>query len=190
MKKGFTLVELLAVLAILSVVIVIAGTSYSTVNRKNKIKHCKNLKLQIENTAIEYVSEQNYFHSFNELETTCIAEGGYSYEIYKCCKNYKNANDIIKEAKKNPKNNGDIIYKEVRKKYTETRFSYQCTPIETIGIAVVNIQNILDYGYFELNEDNKLENPYTGKVIDNLTVEVRMDEENNFVSSSNLDCGD
>lgn len=57
MKKGFTLVELLAVLAILAVIIVVAGTSYSKISKKNKSQQCKNYEIQIKNAALEYFEE-------------------------------------------------------------------------------------------------------------------------------------
>ncbi|MBQ4583337.1 MAG: prepilin-type N-terminal cleavage/methylation domain-containing protein [Bacilli bacterium] len=67
MKKGFTLVELLAVLIILSLIIVIAGGSYSKVSKKNKQNQCINLKKQIENLAIEYVIDTNgLYNNANE----------------------------------------------------------------------------------------------------------------------------
>ena len=57
MKKGFTLVELLAVVLVLAIIAVLAGMSYTKINKDNKLKACKALETQIKNTAIEYYQD-------------------------------------------------------------------------------------------------------------------------------------
>lgn len=59
MKKGFTLVELLAVIAVLGIISSIAVVSYSKVIKDNKIRECKRKVAYIEQKAIEYANENN-----------------------------------------------------------------------------------------------------------------------------------
>ncbi len=56
-KKGFTLTELLAVIAILAVVSTIAGFSYTKVMKDNKIKQCEQKILYIKKQAIKCASD-------------------------------------------------------------------------------------------------------------------------------------
>lgn len=63
MKKGFTLVELLAVLVVLSIAVAIAATSYAKISKEQKVTACNNLKKQIENLAVEYVIDTNGFYN-------------------------------------------------------------------------------------------------------------------------------
>lgn len=58
-KNGFTLVELLAVIAILAIISTIAGFSYTKVMKDNKIKQCEQKILYIEKQAIKYASDFN-----------------------------------------------------------------------------------------------------------------------------------
>lgn len=57
MKKGFTLVELLAVIAVLGIISSIAVVSYSKVIKDNKVRECKRKVAYIEQKAIEYANE-------------------------------------------------------------------------------------------------------------------------------------
>lgn len=59
MKKGFTLVELLAVIAVLGIISSIAVVSYSKVIKDNKVRECKRKVAYIEQKAIEYANENN-----------------------------------------------------------------------------------------------------------------------------------
>lgn len=56
-NRGFTLTELLAVIAILAVISTIAGFSYTKVMKDNKIKQCEQKVLYIEKQAIKYASD-------------------------------------------------------------------------------------------------------------------------------------
>ena len=56
-NNGFTLTELLAVIAILAVISTIAGFSYTKVMKDNKIKQCEQKVLYIEKQAIKYASD-------------------------------------------------------------------------------------------------------------------------------------
>lgn len=68
MKKGFTLVELLAVLVILSIIVLIAGTSYSGLSRKNRKNQCLNIKKQIITAATEFLND-NYHSSWDRCQS-------------------------------------------------------------------------------------------------------------------------
>ena len=59
-KKGFTLVELLATIVLLSIISVISYVSISSVIKKNKVNNCRNLIKSIEGASREYVSDNRY----------------------------------------------------------------------------------------------------------------------------------
>lgn len=56
-NRGFTLTELLAVIAILAVISTIAGFSYTKIMKDNRIKQCEQKVLFIEKQAIKYASD-------------------------------------------------------------------------------------------------------------------------------------
>lgn len=58
-KKGFTLVEVLSVIVIISLIAGIGAFSYSKVLEDSKIRECKQKILFIEKQAIKYVSDNN-----------------------------------------------------------------------------------------------------------------------------------
>lgn len=59
-KRGFTLVELLATIVLLSIISVISYVSISSVIKKNKVNNCRNLIKSIEGASREYVSDNRY----------------------------------------------------------------------------------------------------------------------------------
>ena len=59
-KRGFTLVELLATIVLLSIISVISYVSISSVIKKNKVNNCRNLIKSIEGASKEYVSDNRY----------------------------------------------------------------------------------------------------------------------------------
>ena len=59
-KRGFTLVELLATIVLLSIISVISYVSISSVIKKNKENNCRNLIKSIEGASREYVSDNRY----------------------------------------------------------------------------------------------------------------------------------
>lgn len=90
MKKGFTLVELLAVLVILSIIVLIAGTSYSGLSRKNRKNQCLNIKKQIITAATEFLND-NYHSSWDSCpseENNCDDDkkivNGYNCQKKEC----------------------------------------------------------------------------------------------------------
>lgn len=98
-NNGFTLTELLAVIAILAVISTIAGFSYTKVMKDNKIKQCEQKVLYIEKQAIKYAyenpdsddySKNMLFDSFNEdtVSIDTLVEAGYLIDD-------ENDNDII-----------------------------------------------------------------------------------------------
>lgn len=60
MKKGFTLVELLAVVAIIAIISLVAGVSYNAINKDHQKKACKAFEEQLKNAAIEYYQDRSY----------------------------------------------------------------------------------------------------------------------------------
>lgn len=59
-KRGFTLVELLATIVLLSIISVISYVSISSVIKKNKVNNCRNLIKSIEGASREYASDNRY----------------------------------------------------------------------------------------------------------------------------------
>ena len=76
-KRGFTLVELLATIVLLSIISVISYVSISSVIKKNKVNNCRNLIKSIEGASREYVSDNRYKiynHKLYKLLLTDIPE--------------------------------------------------------------------------------------------------------------------
>ncbi len=65
MKKGFTLIELIAVIAIVAVISVIAGVSYSKISNEHKAQACENLKKRLMTATIDYVQDNSLFYKKN-----------------------------------------------------------------------------------------------------------------------------
>ena len=74
MKKGFTLIEVTAVIAILGILAIFVVPKVSTVISNSKKKVCESIRITAEDAAKSY----NYLHS-NEVETA-INNSGY-YEV-------------------------------------------------------------------------------------------------------------
>ena len=101
MKKGFTLVELIAVVAILGVIATIAGISYTTINNNHKKQSCENLESLLETSAIEYVQDNNLLHFPKNDQTTC----GCIVDTYCMCVSYNEllTNGYVEEDLENVK---------------------------------------------------------------------------------------
>lgn len=70
-SKGFTLIELIATIALLSIIAVISFVSISGVIKKGKVNDCENLVMNIKSAVKEYVSDNRYnFTSSNTFEIT------------------------------------------------------------------------------------------------------------------------
>lgn len=81
MKKGFTLVELLAVIAVLGIISSIAVVSYSKVIKDNKVRECKRKVAYIEQKAIEYANETSLLD--NRLDNSSLSnDEGYYIAIF------------------------------------------------------------------------------------------------------------
>ena len=65
-NKGFTLVEVVAVIALLSIITIISFVSINKVLDKNKILGCENLVASIKSATKEYVSDNRYNFASND----------------------------------------------------------------------------------------------------------------------------
>lgn len=59
-NKGFTLIELIATIALLGIIAMISFVSINAVIKSNKTEQCKNLISSIETATKEYVSDNRY----------------------------------------------------------------------------------------------------------------------------------
>lgn len=64
-NKGFTLIELIATIALLAIVVTISFVSINAVVKSNKIEQCNNLVSSIEMATKEYVSDNRYKDTIN-----------------------------------------------------------------------------------------------------------------------------
>ena len=70
-KKGFTLVELVATIALLGIIAIISFVSINGVINQSKVDNCKSLVGNIKSAAKEYVSDNRYkLNSYNDLNIT------------------------------------------------------------------------------------------------------------------------
>lgn len=131
-KKGFTLVELLAVIAILATIMVIGTISIGSVSNKANKNMLENIKDSIVNAAIYYGQENSL-----ELNETCIVND----KEYSNCKkitvkelleekylisNKDNNNFINPVTKENMENEYVTLYKEYYRVYADS----SCLAIE------------------------------------------------------------
>lgn len=80
-NRGFTLTELLAVIAILAVISTIAGFSYTKIMKDNRIKQCEQKVLYIEKQAIKYASDDEYFQIYDNYSVDIDELVKYNYLI-------------------------------------------------------------------------------------------------------------
>ncbi len=63
-KKGFTLIELVMTIALLSIIAIISFVSINKVIEKNKVDNCETVVESIKMAVTEYVSDNRYNNSF------------------------------------------------------------------------------------------------------------------------------
>ena len=97
MKKGFTLVEVLAVILILGSLAIIAIPSYMGASNSVKSNNLKSIKTMISTTMLNYAN-QNYIDEIKPSNNTCSSNN--------CCKYY--SVDFIKENNIFQTTNGNI----------------------------------------------------------------------------------
>lgn len=70
-NKGFTLVELIATIALLSIIAVISFVSINEVIDQSKVSDCENIVRNINSAVKEYVSDNRYsFNNYNSFNIT------------------------------------------------------------------------------------------------------------------------
>ena len=62
-RKGFTLVEMLATVALLSIISIISFVSISSIIKESKVNDCKNLQKNIISSTKEYFGDKIFFNS-------------------------------------------------------------------------------------------------------------------------------
>ena len=72
-KKGFTLIELILTICILSIIAVISFVSVTNIIKSSKDKNCESIKIDIINATKDYVSDNRYSGDL-ELKMTIKAE--------------------------------------------------------------------------------------------------------------------
>ena len=115
-RKGFTLVELLAVIAVLGIIIGIATMNVISIINKSKNETRKEMIGNLKEAAISYAVDHNYYITKNSTD---------------CFKN----NDTCAITVSTLKNNG---YFEDNKKYCKESASVTVTRTESDYVATVN----------------------------------------------------
>ena len=70
-NKGFTLIELIVTIALLSIIAIISFVSINAVIVQSKVNNCENIVRSINNASKEYVSDNRYkFVNNNDLYIT------------------------------------------------------------------------------------------------------------------------
>lgn len=92
-NKGFTLVELLVVLAIIAVIMTLASTSVISVLNKNRAKLATNMEENLESAGIAYIEENR----LTLTKCTNINKDALIFSPSSCYKEIK-VNDIIASA--------------------------------------------------------------------------------------------
>ena len=124
MKKGFTLIELLAVVVILGIISTVTAVSYTTINNRHKYQSCLSLKGQLENSAIEYVQDNNIFHNAQSQDDACGCSAGFCY-----CVTYEMLinNGYLEGDLKNPKTNNNLDGVYIKVEYIDLNYKSNVT---------------------------------------------------------------
>lgn len=129
MKKGFTLVELLGVLVILSVIIITAAVSYTGINKRQKENYKNNLKLLMIDLTNEYLTENFNDTNLKTKQYTSCDSLSDEQEKVSTTKLLGVVNDI----------NSNIICRGLR---------HNCSgSTENVFVCTVKIKAIYDNGY-------------------------------------------
>ena len=99
MKKGFTLVEILAVIALLSIIIVLAVPSITKLREDSLETEANNQKNQIESIGVLYSYDMKYHNCYIKLQT--LIDAGYLKT--------NEANDIINPKTKESLKNDVVV---------------------------------------------------------------------------------
>ena len=133
MKKGFTLIEVIAVIFILGILSSIAGVTYTTISNNHKKKSCENLKMQIENAAIEYVQDGHISLPTPNILPCCE-------DNYCACVEYNNSqpnkkktliyDGYLEAGLKNPIDDKTLEKVTIRVEYDKVKDIYKANIIE------------------------------------------------------------
>ena len=131
-KKGFTLVEVIVVLAILSLILIIMVPNVFVLVEKNNEKSCKSLKDNIESAAKIYVTNNKY-----NLGIKCYDENNSDDTTLKITLNdLINSGDLTTDSSgkiTNPINNTEIPHTNIIKVTYDCStkdFNYEVTGID------------------------------------------------------------
>lgn len=109
-KKGFTLVELLATIALLAIIMMIAIPTVNGIIEKNKKKNCQILNDNIIEAAELYISDNRYSIVWNRKNQATVSLSQYreylNTSIVNPCDNSDYTGDNIQVIFKN--NNGKV----------------------------------------------------------------------------------
>lgn len=127
-NKGFTLVELLAAVALIAIISLIITPTIANVIKNNKIESCKKVFTSVEQAAKNYVSDNRYNikEAFNGCETISESTGCTIKASDLKSKGYITG-DIKNPLVKNDKLKDNLKVK-VRYDKTKKKYSYTLTP--------------------------------------------------------------
>ena len=118
-KKGFTLVELLAVIIVLSIIVLITAISTS-----NIIKNSKKSLSEVQIKSIEKAAKTYYVEEVSNHDNVCVNISELIQKGY-----------IDKEKIANPKNNEEILG-SIRISYIDNKYNYEYKDQECIKCTV------------------------------------------------------
>ena len=119
MNKGFTLVELLAILFILGVMTIVAVPNVITTNKKSKENDIEQFKKTVENAAEVYVETHLYLDEVKNLKN---GGGSYCIDIKKLIADRETSEgvNLLNPNLKNPENGTEVSLLEASVLATKT----------------------------------------------------------------------
>ncbi len=144
MKKGFTLVEVLAVIVILGLLALIAIPSYIKASSSVKESNLNNIKTMVTTTMLNYAN-LNYIDQIKESNNTCSNND--------CCKYY--SIEYMKNNNIFQANNGQLINPVTGAELTGyVKISFDTTKLELVSEFKDNANDIGNCEKVEYEENN------------------------------------